>query len=170
MLLFSKLPNPTVGCGLKHKTALIVLLALSAGVLSAVVSMTPTVQAQSGSVHGMVYWIDMYGDAHPMAWAQVTASDGVNSPVIAYTTDGSYTMWLPEGTYDITASSEPGFFPETITGFVVSPGSATGLDFILKPTGKPIPELPPWAQPLILLCAMMITVLAVRRYRVRPRA
>jgi len=117
-----------------------------------------------------VYWIDMYGDAYPMAWAQITANDGANPPIVAYTTDGTYAMWLPEGTYDLTASSPPGFFPDTRSGIVISPGSSTGLDFTLKPTGEPIPELPPWAQPLILLGAIMVTALAVRRYRIRPRA
>lgn len=154
---------------MKQETLLIVFLALSASLLSMLVYTAPTVRAESGSVHGMVLWIDQYGNAHPMSWAQVTADDGSNRPIIAYTTDGTYMMWLQAGTYNITASSSPGFFPASAAGVVVSPGSSASIDFTLVPTGKPIPELPPWAQPLILLCAMMITVLAVRRYRVRPR-
>lgn len=118
---------------------------------------------------GMVLWTDQYGNARPMAWAQVTADDGVSPPVIAYTTNGTYMMWLPAATYDITASSEPGFFPETKTGIVVSPGSSTGIDFTLKPTGQPIPELPPWSQPLIVVCAVAVTIAALRRHKTRTQ-
>jgi len=146
---------------------LIVVLALLAGVLSIAASSTPAVHAQSGSVQGTVYWIDMYGNLQAMPWAEITADDGAHPTVVTHTTDGTYVMWLPEGTYDITASSPPGFFPETVSSVVVSPGTSTGLDFTLKPTGEPIPELPPWAQPLMLLGAITITVLAVRRYRRR---
>ena len=105
-----------------------------------------------------------------MAWAQVTADDGNSPPIVAYTTDGSYLMWLPTGTYNITALSEPGFFPDSVANVVVSPGSSTSIDFTLEPTGEPIPELPPWAQPLILLCVISITAITVRRYRKRTQS
>jgi len=155
---------------LKNRTVLIVLLAFSVGTLYAVASATPMVQAQGGVVYGVVYWTDMYGDMRPMAWGvQVTADDGANPTVLAYTTNGTYAMWLPEGTYEVTASAPPGFFPQTYSNIIVSPGSSTPLDFTLEATGEPVPELPPWAQPLILLSAMMVVVLAVRRYRIRPR-
>ena len=119
---------------------------------------------------GAVYWIDQYGDARPMAWAQVTADDGASPSLVAYTTtDGSYMMWLPQGTYNITASSGPGFYPESAPSVVVSPGSSTSIDFTLKPTGRPIPELLPWAQPIIVLATLMITAVAVRRHKTRTR-
>jgi hypothetical protein len=105
----------------------------------------------------------------PMAWAQVTADDG-NSQLTVPTTDGSYLMWLPTGTYNITALSEPGFLPDSVANVVVSPGSSTSIDFTLEPTGEPIPELPPWAQPLILLCVISITAITVRRYRKRTQS
>lgn len=148
---------------------LIVVLALSAAILSVSVSSIQRVRAVGGCVHGVVLWLDQYNDAHPMAWAQVTAENGRLPPITAYTTDGTYVMWLPEGTWSITASSSPGFFPDAKSGVVVSPGSSTGIDFFLKPTGQPIPELPPWAQPLILLCAVLITAVAVRRHKAEPR-
>jgi len=154
---------------LKYKTPLMVVLALAVGSLSVVVCATPVVQGGSGSVRGVVLWIDQYGTAHNMAWAQVTADDGVSPPVVAYTTDGAYVLWLPAGTYDITAASDPGFFPETVTGVVVSPGSSTSIDFTLEPTGEPIPELPPWSQALVAVCAVTVTILAVRRHRTRAR-
>ncbi len=154
---------------LKHKIMLILLLAVSAGILSVMTSGIPTGHAAGGSVYGVVLWTDQYGNVRPMAWAQVTADDGAQPPVTAYTTNGSYGMWLPEGMYDITASSSPGFYPATVSGVVVSSGSSTALDFTLQPTGEPIPELPPWAQPLILLCAIVITAVTVRRHKNRSR-
>lgn len=155
---------------MKRKTLLLALLALSAGVLSVLISTTHVVGAVAGSVQGGVYWIDQYGNMRPMAWAQVTADDGNSPPIVAYTTDGSYMMWLPTGTYNITALSEPGFFPDSVANVVVSPGSSTSIDFTLEPTGEPIPELPPWAQPLILLLAISITAITVRRHRRRTQS
>jgi len=133
------------------------------------ISTTHVVRAEEASVYGGVYWIDQYGNMHPMAWAQVTADDGASQPIVAYTTDGSYEMWLPPGTYDITASSDPGFYPESAPSIVVSPGSSTSIDFTLEPTGRPIPELPPWSQPVIVLATLMITAIAVRRHKTRTR-
>lgn len=165
--LFSRNANRVAESDLKYKTALILVLVLLAGVLSALVWATPAARASGGSVKGMVLWIDQYGNARAMAWAQVTAEGGASEPIVAYTTDGTYMMWLPAGTYDITASSSPGFYPETQSGVVVSPGSSASIDFTLKPTGQPIPELPPWSQPLVVLCTLMITAIAVRRRRIR---
>ena len=71
------------------------LLAMLAGLLSGAYSRAP-VHATNGSVHGEVYWVDQYNDMHPMAWAKVSADDGVSS-ITAYTTDGSYSMWLLPG-------------------------------------------------------------------------
>jgi hypothetical protein len=113
-----------------------------------------------------VYWIDQHGNLHPMAWAQVTADDGVSPPIVAYTTDGSYAMWLPPGAYNVTASSGPAFYPKSAS-VVVSPGSSTSINFILEPTGKPIPELPLWAQPIIVVVTLMITAVGLRRHGTR---
>jgi len=147
---------------------LALLLALSAGVLSLVVSTTYVVAADGGYVEGGVYWIDQYDNMRPMAWAQVTADNGESPPIVAYATNGSYVMWLPAGTYDITASSDPGFYPKSAS-VVVSPGSSTSVDFTLEPTGKPIPELTPWTQPIIILVTLTITAVAVRRQKTRTR-
>jgi hypothetical protein len=149
---------------------IILVLAVFAGLLSALAFTTHEARAVAGSVHGGVYWIDQYGNMRPMAWAQVTADDGMSPPTVAYTTDGAYMMWLPSGTYNVTASSDPGFYPASVASVVVSPGSSTSVDFTLEPTGKPIPELPPWAQPLILLCAVSITAIAVRRHRMQTQS
>ena len=154
---------------MNYKTALLIIV-LVVGALATVAWTTPTAGARSGgSIGGVVYWMDQYGNARLMPWAQVTADDGV-SQITTYTTDGSYAMWLPVGTYDITASAPPGFAPDTRPGIVVSQGSSTSLDFELNQTGQPIPELPPWSQPLVVLATLAVTVLAVRRYKIRSKA
>jgi hypothetical protein len=104
-----------------------------------------------------------------MSWAQITASDGATE-VTTYTTDGSYVMWLLPGTYDITASSSPGFYSDTKSGIVVSQGSSIGLDFELQQTGQPIPELPSWSQPLVVMSTLTITAIAARRHKARAKA
>jgi hypothetical protein len=153
---------------------MLAILALSAGLLFVLVSTTAVVaQAGGGSVGGIVYWIDQYGDMHPMAWAQVTAYGGGSPPIVAYTTDGSYWMWLPAGSYNITASGPSGpagpvYFPQS-DNVVVSNGGSTSVDFYLKPTGNPIPEFPPWTEPIIILGVLMITAVALRRQKSRTR-
>jgi len=155
---------------LKYRTLLLAILALSAGLLFVLVSTTPAARAQGGSeVSGIVYYYDQYGDAHPMSWAQVTASGPVSSSTS--TIDGSYSMYLPAGTYTITASgptgpSGPVFFPQSAT-VVVSDGGSTSVDFYLKPTGNPVPEFPAWTEPIVALAALMMTVVAVRRQKSR---
>jgi hypothetical protein len=158
---------------LKCKTLLLAFLALSGGLLFALVSTTPVARAEGGSVDGMVYYYDQWNDMHPMAWAQVTAYGAGSPPIIAYTTDGSYSMWLPAGTYTITASgpsgpSGPVFFPDS-HDVVVSDGGSTSVDFYLKPTGNPIPEFPQWTELIIIFGALMITAVAVRGQKNRIR-
>jgi hypothetical protein len=143
---------------------------LVVGVLAALFWATPAVQSlDGGSIGGVVYWIDQYGNARLMPWAQITADDGVTQ-ITTYTTDGSYAMWVPVGTYDITASSPPGFYSDTRSGIVVSQGGSVSLDFELNQTGQPIPELPTWSQPLVVISTLAITAVAVRRYKTRTKA
>jgi len=155
---------------LKYKPLLLTILVLSAGLLFVLVTTTPVARAQGGNVDGMVYYYDQYGDAHPMSWAQITASGG-GSQISTSTTDGSYSMWLPAGTYTVTVSGPTGpagpvFFPQS-ANVVVSDGGSTSVDFYLKPTGNPVPEFPSWTEPIIVLAALMITVVAVRKQKSR---
>ena len=169
-VLSNRPSNRKRASSLKTKTVVVLVLAVLAGLLSGVVLSTPNVHAQNPSVYGEVYWEDQYGNLHPMSWAQITADDGQSPPTTASTTDGSYALFLAPGTYTITAESGPAFVPDSKDNVVVSSGSSTSMDFTLQPTGKPVPELPPWAQPLMLLSAIVVTVVALRRYRPRPQA
>jgi hypothetical protein len=165
-VLSNRPSNRKRASSLKTKSIVVLVLAVLAGLLSGAVLTTPNVHAMNGSVSGGVYWADQYGNLHPMSWAQVTADNGES----ASTTDGSYVLFLPPGTYTITAEAGPAYVPDSANNVVISSGSSTSIDFTLQPTGKPVPELPPWAQPLILLSAIVVTVVALRRYRPRPQA
>jgi hypothetical protein len=53
----------------------------------------------------------------------------------------------------------------------ITPGGAVTADFQLEPSGKPIPEYPSVAQPVMLLIAALVaTVLIRRRNHVRLQA
>jgi len=169
-VLSNRPSNRTCAPSLKTKTIVVLTLAILAGLLSGAILTTPAVQATTGSVHGGVYWVDQYDNMHLMSWAKITADNG-ESRTTASTTNGSYVLFLTPGTYTVTAECEcPAFFPDSADNIAVSPGSSTPLDFTLQPTGEPVPELAPWAQPLILLSAIVVTLVCVRRYRPRPQA
>jgi hypothetical protein len=163
-VLSNRPSNRKCASSLKTKTMIVLVLAVLGGLLSGVVLTTPDAYAMNGSVHGGVYWADQYGNLHLMSWAQITADNG-ESVTTTSTTDGSYALYLAPGTYTITAESGPAFLPESVNNILISSGSSTSLDFTLQPSGKPVPEVPAWAQPLILLSAIVVTVVALRRYR-----
>ena len=143
------------------------LVALSAVflVLFGFVLIIPSSHASLSTIHGTVYWYDQYGNLRPLPWVQViaTGEDG-ESTVASSTADGAFIMWVVPGTYDVTASSDPGFVPET-HAVTVPDGGVVAVDFYLEPTGKPIPEYPSALQPVMLIVAALAAVIAIRRRR-----
>jgi len=67
----------------------------------------------------------------PLAGAQVQ----VGSYTTSTNGSGVYTITVPVGTYDVTASKF-GFGPETVTGVEVTDGGTTTQDFALTPVGS----------------------------------
>ena len=119
--------------------------------------------ASMSVIRGTVYWYDQYGNLRPLAWAQVIAEgDGGEPVMVVSTTDGTYIMWVAPGTYNVTASSEPGYIPVSYTVTVSDGGSAT-VDFELEPSGKPIPEYPVAIQPVMLAVAALAAAVMIRR-------
>jgi len=117
-------------------------------------------------VSGTVYWYDMYGNLRRFPWALVTATNvGGGIAATSFTTDGTYTFCVPPGTYNVTASSDPGFTPQSkIVTF--SPGAlVTGVDFELQPSGEPIPEYPGPLAPALLIITILATTIMIRRRR-----
>lgn len=99
------------------------------GDVSATQAVTLIVEAPQGYINGTVSsgGVNMSG---------VTVTAGGASDV----TDpaGRYSIELPEGTYDLTASKQPTHSDNTITGIAVAPGNTTTADITLvaKPTGN----------------------------------
>ena len=119
--------------------------------------------ASMSMIRGTVYWYDMYGNLRPLPWAQVVAEGSSEEPATASTTtDGTYMMWVVPGSYNLTVSVDPAYTPESKTVTVTEGGMATA-DFQLQPSGKPIPEYPSVAQPVMLLIAALAATILIRR-------
>lgn len=117
--------------------------------------------ASMSVIRGTVYWYDQYGNLRPLSWAQIIA-EGDGGEVVVSTTDGTYVMWVAPGTYNVTASSDPGYLPESHM-VTVSDGGSAVVDFQLEPSGKPIPEYPVAIQPVMLAVAALAAAIMIRR-------
>jgi len=146
----------------------VLLLVLGLAAFSLMV--TPS-HASMSMIRGTVYWYDMYGNLHPLPWAHVVAeSDSGEPPTVSTTTDGTYMMWVAPGSYNLTVSVDPAYTPVSKM-VTVSDGGAVTVDFELQPSGRPIPEYPSVAQPIMLLiAALAATVLIRRRNHVHSQA
>ena len=118
-----------------------------------------------GKIVGTVYWYDQYGNLHPFSWVQVraTGQDGAIADTASSTVDGAYMLWVPPGTYNVTASSDPAFIPQSKMVAVTDGGVAGGVDFQLQASGKPIPEYPASLPPIVLLITMTAAAVMIRR-------
>jgi hypothetical protein len=131
---------------------------------------------QMGRLTGYAGWTDMYGNALNMPWLQISAAG--ETTVLAYTTpmyfgpessmtsESAYFMWLPAGTYDVTAQATvaPQIF-STSGAFTVSvsPGFSASQDIGVTPTGVPVPEFA--LAPLVALSALAASLYVLRRRR-----
>jgi hypothetical protein len=143
----------------------IVIALLVVAFVSVAFMITPSHAAMS-AIQGTVYWYDQFGNLRPLPWAQVIAAGNGGEPTVASTTtDGTYIMWVMPGTYNVTASLDPGYTPvsQMVT---VSPGGVAAVDFQLQQSGKPIPEYPSIVQPIMLGVATLAAALILRRRRV----
>jgi len=145
--------------GMKRITAVLLLIL---GLAAFSLMVTPS-HASMSMIRGTVYWYDMYGNLRPLPWAQVVAEGDSGEPAtVSTTTDGTYMMWVAPGSYNLTVSVDPALVPESKT-VTVSDGGITTADFELQPSGKPVPEYPPIAQPLMLLIAALAATILIRR-------
>lgn len=144
----------------RAEAALLTLLALSVFTFLGVPSHASSVSV----IRGTIYWFDQYGNLHPFSWVQVTATsaDG-NVTVTSSTVDGTYVLYVPSGTYEVTASPNQAFISQSKTVTVSPGGVARGVDFQLEPSGKPVPEYPSVAQPVLLLVATLAVAVFLRR-------
>ena len=85
-------------------------------------------------VYGSVRGLNMYDDLIPLSWSNVTAY----GPILATTStiDGSFEMWLLNGTYTLAASSLG--YEGQATEIQVSMAWDTPVEFDLKPPGDTV--------------------------------
>jgi hypothetical protein len=145
---------------MKRITA-VLLLVLGLAAFSLMV--TPS-HASMSMVRGTVYWYDMYGNLRPLPWVQVVAEGEGGSNVVSSTTDGTYMMWVPAGSYNLTVAPTPGFYTPVGKMVTVSDGGVVTADFELQPSGKPVPEYPSVIQPVMLLIATLVAAALIRRH------
>jgi len=125
----------------------------------------PSCEGIISDIRGTVYWYDMYGNLRRLPWALVTATSvGGGIAATSSTTDGTYALCVPAGTYNVIASSDPGFTPQSKM-VTFSPGAlVTGVDFELQPSGEPIPEYPaPFISALLIIAIIAATIMTRRR-------
>ncbi len=97
------------------------------GDASAINSTTLTVLPKIGYINGTIT-----SDGQPISGAIVSTMGTSSNTDIG----GNYSLAIPVGTYNVTASKRPEYYDNTTSGVIVTPGNTTNIDFIL--TLKPI--------------------------------
>ena len=110
-------------------------------------------------VYGQVTGYNMFGDVIPISWATVSAY----GPILVATSslDGFYEMWLENGTYMLAASLVG--YETQATEVRASMGSETEINFVLKPSVAPIPELSATEPTLLAVLIMAYALLHARK-------
>ena len=139
--------------------------ALTTRTISALLA-PPSCEGIISDIRGTVYWYDMYGNLRRLPWALVTATSvGGGIAATSSTTDGTYALCVPPGTYNVIASSDPGFTPQSKMVTFSLGAMVTGIDFRLQPSGEPIPEYPAPFISALLIIAIIAAAIMIRRRR-----
>jgi len=111
-----------------------------------------------------VRWFNAFGELYPLSWAQILAIGPTSS--VAYSIDGDFDLWLPNGTYTISVgiSQYQVYQPQSVT-ITVTDGSETSLGFNLVETGIPITEFP--ATQLAMIVTIAISLFFLQRQKRR---
>ena len=135
------------------------------------------------SLRGTVEWVDMFGNARPLAWAMISAT---NPDTVAYATgnggigagasdpSGAYIMWLQAGTHDVSVSTSeaPNIWSSAVADGTLNPAFTVtvsdgwqggGLTRLGHQTGVPVPEFPAFLMPLGLFAALAASVWLLRK-------
>jgi hypothetical protein len=156
---------------LPYVTALTVLfgvLLVGVMVVSAQSHPQPTFVGGGGMIHGTVYGFNMWDEFVPIEWASVTAADGQYSFVAYSGAGGSYEMFVPAGTYNVTVAP-PGYKAYSMS-VTVSDGSSSAINFYLEQSGVPVPEFQPSAFAIVLFVALASVLLVKRATRRRKQS
>jgi len=148
---------------LRHRPYVLVFLLLAS--LSAIVILSHVSESKGavggGMVNGYVYGRNYMGDLKPLAWANVTVTNGTYTQSTSSAGDGYYRMYVPVGEYTLTASLVG--FNSSSTFLPVTNGSTTHYDFYLEQTNEPIPEFSLFAAPAASILALWISLAVLRR-------
>lgn len=111
-----------------------------------------------------VRWLNLFGELYPLSWAQILAAGPTSA--VAYSLDGDFDLWLPNGTYTVSVWVPPYqvYQQQSIT-ITVTDGSETSLGFNLTETGIPIPEFSrtQLATIVIILTSLLLSLRLKRR-------
>lgn len=102
----------------------------------------------------------MYDELVPLLWVSVTATSA-DYNFVAYTgANGTYEMFLPAGTYNLSVSA-PGYKPYS-GSISVSDGSSSAINVYLEQSGVPVPEFPAQAVSIVVVAALAAALLSKR--------
>ena len=119
-----------------------------------------------GMVRGNVYSMNMFDELTPLVWAQVTASTGHYNFTTSTSQDGSYSMFLPAGVYNVTVNAGVAYKAES-QSVSISNGGTSSVNFYLQQSHIPIPEFPTQALLLIMIAAFAAALIAQRKIRAK---
>jgi len=115
-----------------------------------------------GLIAGNIYGFDMFDQLQPIAWATVSANNGLTTFTSYSGGGGFYEMYVPSGLYNVTVI-EPGYVTQA-NSVAVANGSSSSINFYLEQSHVPVPEFP---TELVLSVTLMVTLcatlLALRR-------
>jgi len=147
-----------------YLAAIAVLFAVVVLAAGSAAAQTHPNQYGGGRVSGFVYGYNMWNELIPLDWVPITASGGEYSFTTYSYAGGGYEMFLPTGTFNLTAS-EPGYKPYSMSVTVSNGASLNGFNFYLERSNVPIPEFPAQSLALILVAALAGALIAKRSIR-----
>lgn len=142
------------------------VLALAVGSASAL-SHSSQAGPGGGLVQGWVYGFTMYDELEPMVWARVTATHGQYNFTTYTGEGGSYSMFLPTGTYNFTVDAGPAYKSYSQSVTLSNGAGLSGLNFYLEQSHVPIPEFPTQLLSLIMVAAFAAALITQRKIRTK---
>jgi hypothetical protein len=128
----------------------------------------PTTQALlqgGGYLHGSVYGFDMYDKLVPLEWVKVIATSADYQFAVSTGANGTYGMYLPSGTYNLTVSA-PGYKPYS-SSVAVADGSSSTINVYLEQSGVPVPEFPAQAIFMVMIVAVAAALLTKKATKLK---
>ena len=117
-------------------------------------------QLGGGVIRGRIWGYTWLDEATPLVWAKVSAyMDGQLVGEVSTGSNGSYVMYLPRGSINVTVEYAGFILQSKIVS--ISEGGTLSLDWYLEKSGLPIPELSlynllPVVAFLIAFCQLLV--------------